>query len=542
VTVEAESTLNAIISFAFIEVVQVDKVLSWFFCADDNVGFSEPAIESATDGGKVAYVSLQTSITIEPTWSPKISHPVIVPPKGITAYPLIPVVIAEPPPSITIPNDDEPDGVIPLVPAVPDTPLVPDVPLAPVNPEVPEVPFTPDNPDVPLVPAKPDVPLVPEPPPDALEPTGVLFQALLATAAGGNFNATGTWVGGVVPIAGDDIIANATSGNLTLTATPANLSGANFTGYTGTFAMGTQNLNSSGTVTLGSGMTITGSVGSARIQPLSGGALTIVSNGKKIPGVGTQGASTVTFSGTASVGQIYNNGVLTGANMILHGTQIQSGTLPTLSAPHILYIKPDATMTFGSTTALIGVSPRVIFDTTNTINTAGAIVVSVGSSSIQFLQTPAFNLGTLTQSAIVYQPPNGTNAHTIDFGSTGFKLDRLMFLTGNSATSSNTFSILGTSSFGTVTVTLASLNTTAGLSASITSFVAERNVNIDEMVVTSEYSRNVTQAAVTLGRAIRNTVRFSAGVTYSISSFNSSGVPISKLFAFSTFALLEPVA
>ena len=36
---------------------------------DVNVGFSDPAIESTTIGGKLSYVSFQTSITIEPIWS-----------------------------------------------------------------------------------------------------------------------------------------------------------------------------------------------------------------------------------------------------------------------------------------------------------------------------------------------------------------------------------------------------------------------------------------------------------------------------------------
>ena len=78
-------------------------------------------------------------------------------------------------------------------------------------------------------------------------------------AGGGNFNVGATWVGGVAPVANDDIVANATSGNLILTANTVNLTGANFTGYTGTLALGGQqmNLTSGSTVTLSSTMTIT---------------------------------------------------------------------------------------------------------------------------------------------------------------------------------------------------------------------------------------------------------------------------------------------
>mgnify|MGYP000449840292 CR=1 FL=1 len=358
-------------------------------------------------------------------------------------------------------------------------------------------------------------------------------MATRTVAAGGGVFATGTtWVGGVAPVAGDDIIANATSGNLTLTAQPPNLIGANFTGYTGTFAMGTFNLNSSGTVTLGSGMTLTGTLGSARIQPLSGGALTIVSNGIKMPGIGTPGGSTVTFSGTASVGQLYNTGILTGANVIFYGTNFSALSI-VLNDPHIMYIKPDTTVTFGSNTALITTSRRVIFDTTNVVNTAGAIVVAATSSSIGFLQKPGFNLGSATQSAIVYQPINGTNTHTIDFGSTGFKLDRLSFQTGNSGVSDNTFTILGTASIGNMTIVPSNSTTagsTPGLSPSTTSIISQRDVTIDELLITSEYSKLSTQAGVVTGASsvVRNSVRFSAGVTYSISSLNVSGVANGK--------------
>jgi hypothetical protein len=52
--VEADTTLNAIISPDVIDVVQVDKLKSSFLVEDDNVGFSVPVIVSAIVGGKFA--------------------------------------------------------------------------------------------------------------------------------------------------------------------------------------------------------------------------------------------------------------------------------------------------------------------------------------------------------------------------------------------------------------------------------------------------------------------------------------------------------
>ncbi len=69
---------------------------------------------------------------------------------------------------------------------------------------------------------------------------------------GGNWNATTTWVGGVVPIAGDTVDFTPTSGNLTVNVSTANLVGIDFTNYTATITFNNL-LNTSGTVNLGTG-------------------------------------------------------------------------------------------------------------------------------------------------------------------------------------------------------------------------------------------------------------------------------------------------
>lgn len=59
------------------------------------------------------------------------------------------------------------------------------------------------------------------------------MATITAAAGGGNWSATGTWVGGVVPTAADDVVLNGTSGNVTIDAASVCRS-LNCTGYTGT--------------------------------------------------------------------------------------------------------------------------------------------------------------------------------------------------------------------------------------------------------------------------------------------------------------------
>lgn len=82
------------------------------------------------------------------------------------------------------------------------------------------------------------------------------------SAAGGNWNSTATWVGGVIPTTADDIVGDATSGNLTINIL-ATIQFANFSAYTGTLTLSGFNLRMNGTSTsetsFNTGMTITGS-------------------------------------------------------------------------------------------------------------------------------------------------------------------------------------------------------------------------------------------------------------------------------------------
>ena len=82
------------------------------------------------------------------------------------------------------------------------------------------------------------------------------------SAAGGNWNNTATWVGGVIPTTADDIVGDATSGNLVVNIQPT-IRFANFSAYTGTLTIDSgRELRINGTTTtetsFNTGMTISG--------------------------------------------------------------------------------------------------------------------------------------------------------------------------------------------------------------------------------------------------------------------------------------------
>lgn len=84
------------------------------------------------------------------------------------------------------------------------------------------------------------------------------MATVTVSALGGNWSSTTTWVGAAIPAVGDDIVANATSGPLTVDSNRTCLT-INFTGYTNTFTINNGiTLTVTGTfITLGSGMTYT---------------------------------------------------------------------------------------------------------------------------------------------------------------------------------------------------------------------------------------------------------------------------------------------
>lgn len=222
-------------------------------------------------------------------------------------------------------------------------------------------------------------------------------------AGGGNFNAGATWIGGVAPVNGDDIIVNSSSGNLTLTNNTVNLVSANFTGYTGTLALGNFNMlfnvtAGNGTLTISPSMTITRTVGNNGTFRITQ-STTVVSNGKDIP-LSSTSTPTITLSGdlTASIFNSNTNPVIAGnANFIItdpaparmDSTTISPGT-------RLIYRPAGGTVTF-STGSPIGTGHHQFDAATISVGSQQGLFISSASAAarnaptiIEFLQTAAW--------------------------------------------------------------------------------------------------------------------------------------------------------
>src|ERR1035437_9085756 len=97
---------------------------------------------------------------------------------------------------------------------------------------------------------------------------------------GGSWATTGTWVENVVPILGDTVLCNASSGQLTISAAAACTS-IDFTSYTNTLTLNAT-LTVSGNVTLVAAMTITTSAGTP-ILSVNATTSTLTTNGLAFP-------------------------------------------------------------------------------------------------------------------------------------------------------------------------------------------------------------------------------------------------------------------
>ena len=189
-------------------------------------------------------------------------------------------------------------------------------------------------------------------------------------AGGGNWNATTTWIEGIVPIAGDTVFAAGTSGQLTVNVASACTS-INFTNYTNTLTMNAT-LSVGGNVTLVATMTIAGA-GTLSLTA----AATITSNGKTWSGaMGSTGAFAITLNdswtivGTltltsAGSGAVYNGYSLTiGGGITVYGNGNR-----TVSGTTTFILNGTGTWSGGTSS----------FITNNlTINTAGTITISGG--------------------------------------------------------------------------------------------------------------------------------------------------------------------
>lgn len=136
------------------------------------------------------------------------------------------------------------------------------------------------------------------------------------TAAGGNYDNPGTWTQGTVPVNGDDIIANGSSGPLVINVNPSVANTINFTGYTNT-------------VTLQYDWSVTGTF-------TTGGTLngkTLYVGGSLVKSAILKGTTLIYMNGSATGRTISGSGVVesdltispTGGDITISGSFTKSG-------------------------------------------------------------------------------------------------------------------------------------------------------------------------------------------------------------------------
>ncbi len=245
---------------------------------------------------------------------------------------------------------------------------------------------------------------------------------------GGNYNAAGTWVEGVVPTSADDVVATATSGQLTVNVASAAKT-FNMAGYTNTLTMNAL-LTVSGSVTLVSAMTISGSSGL-----VVNAVATLTSNGKTWPNALTFAiAGTITmadnwtvagaFTPTSTVGTTTING-----NIITVGGNLVVGTVSSHVATGTTAIIMNGTGTWSGGGQLLN---NLTFNTAGTITVSGA--VNYRNGTLRYLAGTMVTIGsTLVSSSATTFNTSGMTWNNVQFGGTSitFTISSDLNMSGN---------------------------------------------------------------------------------------------------------------
>jgi hypothetical protein len=397
-----------------------------------------------------------------------------------------------------------------------------------------------------------------------------------ASAAGGNFNATGTWVGGVVPINNDSIIVNSSSGNITVTTNTVNLQSADFTGYTGTLALGSNNIvfNASpanGTITLSPTMTITrtiGNNGTIRIQQPT----TIVSNGKEIPLSTPALQAILTLSGDLSV-SVYNSNAgatITGnANLIITDPVPAAFNQGVVAAgSKVIYRPSGGTLTtttpigtghfqFDASGISLGLASGMNIHNTAQVRNAPTIMEflqtpifsGIGAPSgkpIFFMQTNSSSFNGLTMSLIMATNSNisqfildgGNAANTVGLSiQNRLNIDEISFKTSfSNGFFTSTYNVLGGGGFSASRVAIIGVKNTAGNqpnTGTIVRFAADAEYTIGSLNITGFIGNSPSVVLSSLTPSVPVTMNISnGGFSYAyITDINNTGTSLYALSA-----------
>lgn len=326
------------------------------------------------------------------------------------------------------------------------------------------------------------------------------MATITASATGGNSNATGAWVGGVVPGASDDVILAATSGPITFNANFACRS-FDASAYTSTLThnaaitvtIGTTTVNGSLALALGSGMTYVLGSATTSVLAFSSTSTTqgqITAAGKTLPAVSftgsaTQGSWLLVDGFTVGTSTIvtFNSGILnTNGQTCSWGTFTNSGGTA-------------RTLTLGASS--ISITNSAGANGWNCGSGASGCTLNAGTSTITIVNGATFSPGEfsttvgLTYYNVVWSTP-GTwqvaqhqpiTANNITVNATATKTSALgfQFIGANHAavTVAGTLTLTGNSTINRLLLQTSSVGTAVTITAAATSIT-----NVDFIDVT----------------------------------------------------------
>jgi len=352
---------------------------------------------------------------------------------------------------------------------------------------------------------------------------------------GGNFNATGTWVEGVVPTAADAVVFTATSGALNVNVASVCLS-IDFTNYVNTITFnGT--LTVSGNVTLVAGFTQAGANGI-----IINANSTLTSNGvtwsrtfTTAPALSTTITLTLSGNWTQAGATIFNSGgnattyTTINSNSFIFGTGtygVTNTATTNVNGSAIMLISGSSgTVTFNSSTG--------VYQLNFTVNTSGSVSFT---GTFQYANaTFTYTAGTVVTTGSTLSIPYSASAQTITFNTGSLVWNNVTFgsagatitctLTSN-LTWSGTLTLQNTLGFAGTGLLTPSNNTTTTLyfgtqgSNYNYSSVFPTTLNIKNLTIASS-PYTVTFNGITTN--INGTINLASGILTGTSTLNMVG-------------------
>ncbi|MEI7727855.1 MAG: hypothetical protein WCK09_22300, partial [Bacteroidota bacterium] len=366
----------------------------------------------------------------------------------------------------------------------------------------------------------------------------VFSQTITSAPAGGNWNSTATWIGGVIPGPGNDVVIASGGNNVTVTVAAGC---ANLTIGSGS-TRGRLYHNSGTELTVNGTVTMTQGTGFENRWRINAGSATVAGL-ISFPGSSTNTSNTaaititsgvlnanggISFTSSAAITKIIDMSGGTGT-LNLKGaltTPATSSTLTTLTTGSIFNytdVNPQTIFFFSSGTYEnlyinnTSASGATISAAITAANVTGNIVVgNINTGS--FFSTGNFNIG-MTSSKTLTVSANST----MDAGTSIISFPA----TPGSATINGTFKTANTNGFSGATTTAINSNNNPAITLGTTSTI-EFNAAGTQKVTNRTYAGNVvlTGATKTIGTAVSQTVTIgknftiNGGATYEGSTYD----------------------